>query len=215
MTPIAGVPVNPGESIQSKVDANPSGTTFVIKAGTHVGQSVVPKSGDSFIGEPGAILDGAGTVICAFCPGSAKPANVRIAQLEIRNYGPASPTYNNVYGDGAIKGGGDEISDGTRGWVVDSNYIHDNRNMGIRIGVKMIVRGNRIMHNAGPARAGRHRGLGRDRRQRDRHEQLPRPRSIPASRPADSSSSSRPASSSAATGSTTTWARRATSPTAT
>jgi parallel beta-helix repeat protein len=150
VVPVAGVPVNPGESIQSKVDANPSGTTFVIKAGTHVRQSVVPKSGDAFIGEPDAILDGDGSVICAFCPGSTKPANVRIAHLEIRNYGPASPTYNNVYGDGAIKGGGDEISDGTRGWVVDSNYIHDNRNMGIRIGVKMLVRGNRIVHNAGP-----------------------------------------------------------------
>jgi parallel beta-helix repeat protein len=145
-----GVLIKPGESIQAAVNANPAGTTFVLASGTHTGQSVTPKAGDAFIGEAGAILDGAGSVICAFCPGSTKPANVRIAHLEIRNYGPASPTYNNVYGDGAIKGGGDEISDGTRGWVVDSNYIHDNRNMGIRIGVKMLVRGNRIVHNAGP-----------------------------------------------------------------
>src|SRR4051794_8331757 len=48
----------PGESIQAKVDANPAGTTFLLKTGTHVRQSVVPKTGDVFRGEPGTVLDG-------------------------------------------------------------------------------------------------------------------------------------------------------------
>jgi parallel beta-helix repeat protein len=145
----SGVPVSPGQSIQSAVNANPAGTTFIIKAGTHTGQSVVPKSGDTFIGEAGAILDG-GTQLAAFTRGSAPyPSNVTIRGLEIRNYGPTSSSAD-FYGDAAITGGGNASSDGTRGWVVDSNYIHDNRGMGLRIGHRMLVRGNRIIHNAGP-----------------------------------------------------------------
>ena len=51
--------INLGDDIQSAVDSNPTGTTFIIKAGVHRFQSVVPKDGDSFIGEPGAIISGA------------------------------------------------------------------------------------------------------------------------------------------------------------
>ena len=143
------IAILPGESIQAKVDAYPAGTTFILKAGTHVGQSVVPKSGDTFIGEPGAILDGAGTQNAAFRPGSTRPANVTIKKLEIRNYGPTSASAD-YSGTGAITAGGHSAAEGTRGWVVDSNHIHDNRGMGIRIGHTMTVRGNRIIHNAGP-----------------------------------------------------------------
>ena len=56
----------PGESIQAKVDANPAGTTFLLKAGTHVRQSVVPKAGDVFRGEPGTVLDGQNATAFAF-----------------------------------------------------------------------------------------------------------------------------------------------------
>ena len=52
--PPAGIAILPGESIQAKVDANPAGTAFVLKAGTHVRQQVSPKAGNSFTGEPGA-----------------------------------------------------------------------------------------------------------------------------------------------------------------
>jgi parallel beta-helix repeat protein len=147
--PPSGIPISPGQSIQSAVSANPNGTTFIIKAGTHVNQSVTPKDGDRFIGEPGAILDGGGTVVSAFSSGSARPANVTIRGLEIRNYGATSSSAD-FYGVGAITGGGNSASDGTRGWMVDSNYIHDNRGQGLRIGHTMTVRGNRIVHNAGP-----------------------------------------------------------------
>lgn len=49
----------PGEDWQRAVNANPAGTAFVVKAGTHRMQSVSPKSGDSFSGEPGAVMTGA------------------------------------------------------------------------------------------------------------------------------------------------------------
>lgn len=48
-----------GMDIQSMVDRNPEGTTFVIKAGTHRQQQIKPKNGNTFLGEPGAILSGA------------------------------------------------------------------------------------------------------------------------------------------------------------
>jgi PKD repeat protein len=51
--------IYPGEDIQAAVDANPAGTEFLIKAGVHRLQSVRPKSGNTFTGEPGAIMSGA------------------------------------------------------------------------------------------------------------------------------------------------------------
>jgi parallel beta-helix repeat protein len=54
-----GTAILPGQSIQSAVNANGAGTTFIIKAGVHRLQSVTPKSGNTFWGEPGAVLNGA------------------------------------------------------------------------------------------------------------------------------------------------------------
>lgn len=59
------VTVKAGESIQSAVNKNPAGTTFLISAGTYRQQSVVPKTGDSFIGEDGATLNGS-TLVTGF-----------------------------------------------------------------------------------------------------------------------------------------------------
>jgi hypothetical protein len=51
--------IHPGEDIQAQVDRHPAGTTFRILAGVHRMQQVRPKHGNSFIGEPGAVLSGA------------------------------------------------------------------------------------------------------------------------------------------------------------
>lgn len=49
-----------GQDAQHVVDANPAGTTFVFAAGTHrLRAAIVPRLGDTFLGEPGAILSGA------------------------------------------------------------------------------------------------------------------------------------------------------------
>ncbi len=46
------VTINPGDNIQSKINANPAGTTFTISAGTYrITSPLVPKSNDSFIGQ--------------------------------------------------------------------------------------------------------------------------------------------------------------------
>jgi parallel beta-helix repeat protein len=53
------VAILPGEDIQAAVDANPPGTTFLVRTGTHYNQRVRPKDGQMFVGEPGAVLTGA------------------------------------------------------------------------------------------------------------------------------------------------------------
>jgi parallel beta-helix repeat protein len=54
------VTLSPGDSIQNEVSKNPAGTTFVLPAGTYRRDSLTSlKNGDSFIGDNGAIMDGA------------------------------------------------------------------------------------------------------------------------------------------------------------
>jgi hypothetical protein len=57
----SGVQVNPGtDLLQALVSSNPDGTTFCLNAGVHrLTSAVTPRSSDSFVGAPGAILSGA------------------------------------------------------------------------------------------------------------------------------------------------------------
>jgi parallel beta-helix repeat protein len=56
----ATVTLSGGSNIQNAVSNNPAGTTFVLDSGTYRGSSVTSlKNGDSFIGDTGAIMDGA------------------------------------------------------------------------------------------------------------------------------------------------------------
>ena len=53
----------PGQNLQALVNLNPPSTTLSLAAGVDRLQSVVPKSNDSFVGQTGAILSGAGILI--------------------------------------------------------------------------------------------------------------------------------------------------------
>jgi parallel beta-helix repeat protein len=55
----SGTVIYPGTDIQAVVDANPSGTSFLLKAGVHRMQQVDPKNGNVFTGESGTVLSGA------------------------------------------------------------------------------------------------------------------------------------------------------------
>ena len=135
-----GIAIAPGQSIQGLVSAHPAGTTFIIKAGIHIRQSVIPKSGDRFIGEPGAVLDGQGVTPNAFSKGTPPyPSNVTISGLQITNYAPA-------FQGGAIDAGY-STSEGTTGWVIDSNEVSYNDEYGIRIGNSMQITNNNVHHN--------------------------------------------------------------------
>ncbi len=136
-----GIAIAPGQSIQALVNANPIGTTFIIKAGTHIRQSVIPKSGDRFIGEPGAVLDGQGVAPYAFAKGAPPyPSNVTIQSLKITGYAPPVQS-------GTIDAGGYSPSEGTTGWVIDNNEVSYNGEYGIRIGNSTQITNNKVHHN--------------------------------------------------------------------
>ncbi len=52
------VELNVGDNFQNIVNANPAGTTYLVKTGVHRLQSVRPKDNDKFIGEERAVLNG-------------------------------------------------------------------------------------------------------------------------------------------------------------
>lgn len=134
------ITLSPGQDIQAAVDANAAGTQFYLKAGTYHGQHIVPKSGDIFTGEAGAILDGDGSTQYAFDKSSSHPSNVTIQGLIIQNYNPDVQM-------GAILAGGSGASDGASGWVVQNNEIRYNATAGVRLGTYMKLLNNKIHHN--------------------------------------------------------------------
>ncbi len=57
--PRDAVMLNPGDDIQAAIDAHGVATTFHLSAGVYRIQSVIPKDDDFFVGDDGAILNGA------------------------------------------------------------------------------------------------------------------------------------------------------------
>jgi|GEM_PF-1293923 len=133
LNPTTGVVIEPGQSIQAAVNANPAGTTFWLKAGTWHQQSVVPKDGMTFAGEAGAILDGDNTTVKAF---SGTASRVTIRNLVVQNY-------NTPLQAGAIQG------DWTASlhWLVEYCEIRTNHAAGLYATDSMIARNNYIHHN--------------------------------------------------------------------
>jgi parallel beta-helix repeat protein len=128
----SGVPVRPGTHLQAKIDANPQGTTFCLREGVHdlpIG-GVLVKSFDRIVGEPGAVLDGRGIATRGLYGfgGKTGQKNVLIRRLVIRN----------VAGQ-AIKAGWN--------WVIKRNRI-GNSTVGVALNQGIVLRGNRIHHNA-------------------------------------------------------------------
>ena len=125
------VAVSPGQSIQAAVNANPAGTTFVIKAGVHRRQQVIPRDRDSFLGEPGAVLDGEGVTEFAIGAGGVE---VTVRGLVIEDYAPRLQ-------EGVIRLGG-----GAYDWLVEDNEVRHNSGVGIVAGPGWQVRDNYVHH---------------------------------------------------------------------
>ncbi|MBZ5515065.1 MAG: right-handed parallel beta-helix repeat-containing protein [Acidobacteriia bacterium] len=54
----SGVELSPDDDLQAAVDAHAAGTSFILAPGVYRMQSVVPKNGDTFTGQTGAVLNG-------------------------------------------------------------------------------------------------------------------------------------------------------------
>ncbi len=124
--------IEPGEDIQAIVDLNPAGTRFLLRSGVHSRQQIVPKSGNAFLGDRGAVLDGGGDTEYAF-RGQAGIDGVTVQGLEIRNYAPPLQW-------AAVR------AVETQNWVVTDNDIHHNTG-GVRIGHSIVVSDNHIHDN--------------------------------------------------------------------
>ena len=131
--PDVDVVVNPGQSIQNAVNANPAGTVFLLKSGTHSGQQVQPKNGQTFLGEAGTVLDGNGKAY-AFSSGAD---DVTIRNLTVTDYAPPNQF-------GAIEPAWKE---GHR-WLIEDVEVSYSRHVGIKIaGDGMVIRRVYAHHN--------------------------------------------------------------------
>lgn len=121
--PPGAVVVSPGQNLHELTLANPPGTTFWLAPGTHTlalhpyGQ-VIPKTGNSYIGGPGAVLDGQKVNQYAF---TMKAGGVRVAHLTIRNFmAPGN--------EGVVN------HDYAPGWVIERNTVTTNGGAGVMLG---------------------------------------------------------------------------------
>ncbi len=145
---VGSVRILPGQSIQAAINASPAGTKFCLAAGTHtISASITPKSGNSFIGEYGAIIDGTGWVSndatqAAFRAHNQDINDVTIRNLVIQNMPQFAirsstpftvPNFSTAHADGWVVSN-NEIKDNLWGvlpsnnGIVINNYIHDNYN---------------------------------------------------------------------------------------
>lgn len=140
-TPAAasGVSISGGANIQTTVNANGAGTTYLLAAGNYSGQTVSPKDGDTFIGAAGAIMNGNNNTQYAFTPGNANDVTIR--NLEIKNYAPSDLQHAPVTArthEGAAKG---------LRWKVENCSLHHNRGAGLHLSDGGIARNNKIFSN--------------------------------------------------------------------
>jgi len=78
------VHIGTGDDAQTVVSAHGAGTTYIVKAGVHDRNfSVRPRSGDTFCGEPGAVLDGGRSLPFAFY---GPATNVTLDSITVQDY---------------------------------------------------------------------------------------------------------------------------------
>ncbi|MFI5605906.1 right-handed parallel beta-helix repeat-containing protein [Amycolatopsis sp. NPDC051903] len=136
--PTGAVVVDPARDgdLAALTQASPAGTTFWLAPGTHTlgtdafGQ-VQPKDGDTYLGAPGAVLDGRNVNQAAFT-GPAKDVTIR--GLTIRHF--AAPQDQGVVNHDS----------GTH-WVVEDTTIRDNRGAALMAGDRQEVRRSCLADN--------------------------------------------------------------------
>jgi len=139
--PAGAVAVYPGQNVYDATLARPAGTTFWLAPGVHTLEAstyaqVAAKTGNTYLGAPGAILDGQGINRYAFtyvAPWSG--TGVTIRYLTIRNF--VAPLSEGVVNQGAGPG-----------WVVEYNTITNNGGAAVFVGSDNIVRNNCLTANS-------------------------------------------------------------------
>jgi hypothetical protein len=130
--PAGAVRIDPAviADLSAKTNAHPAGTTFWLAPGTHrLGterfDQVRPKDGDTYVGAPGAVLDGGRTNFYAFV-GTA--ARVTVRNLTVRGFIP--PVDQGVVNH-----------DSGPGWLIEADTLSGNAGAALMAGPDQIVRG--------------------------------------------------------------------------
>ena len=136
--PSGAVPVDPGVDgdLSAKTAANPPGTTFWLRPGTHTlgtdefGQ-VAPKDGDVYLGAPGAVVDGRGVNRAAF---TQRARDVDIKNLTVRGFA-------------ALQDQGVVNHDSGDGWLIENATVEDNAGAALMAGAGQVVRHSCLRNN--------------------------------------------------------------------
>jgi parallel beta-helix repeat protein len=139
LTSCSGVPVVPTSDVQALLNLYPLGTTFCFQAGTYVLKSfVVPKSYDSLIGLPGAVLTGLDTYA-----GGIKGYGGSTGNHHVTVRGFIVEHFLNDWTDAGFRA---PIIPG-ESWIIENNVVRYNSQAGIGASNGSVIRGNNIHHN--------------------------------------------------------------------
>lgn len=137
--PPEAIPINPGDNIQTITDAYPAGSLFGLRAGLYpLTNWITPKSGNRYIGEYGAILDGRNWVTADSSAGAFRGHNATITDVLIRNL-----TFNEMPQKGV-----QAYKDFCARWTVEYCAISDCI-VGVNLPPQAILRGCDIHHCVG------------------------------------------------------------------
>jgi hypothetical protein len=134
--PSGAVVVKVGDDLSSLSLGSAPGTTFWLEPGVHrlaedEFAQIQPGNGTTYLGAPGAVLDGRGVNRYAF---TMDAVDVTIEHLTIRGF--VAPNNEGVVNH-----------NGGRGWVIAHNTIEDNRGAAVFIGSDNHVEGNCLRDN--------------------------------------------------------------------
>ncbi len=137
--PSGAVEVSTAQSLADVVAAHSAGTTYWLSPGHHrLGKGaynqVIPHAGDTFIGAPGAVLDGGHKNRYAF---AGKAPDVTIKFLTVQNFGSRGENNN----EGVVN------HDSASGWTVSSSTIQKNAGAGVMLGSGSRLIGNCLRDN--------------------------------------------------------------------
>ena len=133
------ISISPGASIQAAVNLNPGNSTFCLRAGTHtLRAAITPKTGDTFVGEYGAILDGTGWSTTDPNQGAFRAHNQDIDYVTIRNLVIRNMPQKGIH---AFYWMSDY-------WTIEYTEIAFNKD-GLQFPNHSVIRNNYIHHNVG------------------------------------------------------------------
>jgi nitrous oxidase accessory protein NosD len=137
--PPGAVVVQPGGGLSDLVGQSPGHTTFWLSPGTYTFgntqySQVIPAIGDSFIGAPGAVIDGRNVSLYAF---TQSAPDVTIEYLTIENFGKAGDNNN----EGVVN------HDSAKGWIIEHDTIKSDAGAGVMLGSDDVLEDNCLTRN--------------------------------------------------------------------